>query len=163
MELRMNFLWPAVVTGLIAGTLDLAGAIVNYMLFNGRFPFRILEYIASAAFGSGAMDGSLGSNLWGLFFHYLIATSLSIFYFFIFPGSKLLHLNIWVSAILYGLFAWGITNMIILPLSALQSPVVPRDWTAAASAMFVLIVCIGLPIAYCCSRFYRGKERRTGK
>ena len=82
MIVQKNFLLPAFYTGLLAGTMDLTGAVVSYMIVNGNFPYKILEYIASAAFGKKAMDGTWGHNLWGLFFHYFIAISFTIFYFF---------------------------------------------------------------------------------
>jgi hypothetical protein len=149
-----NFLLPAFFTGLLAGTMDLCGAVINYMISHGNFPYKILEYIASGAFGKSAMNGSLGSNLWGLFFHYFIAISFTIFYFLIYPGIKFLQKNILISAIIYGLFVWAVTNMIVLPLSAIHSPVIPTNFVAAARAAFVLMVCIGLPDAYFAKKFY---------
>lgn len=149
-----NFLQVGLVTGLIAGTLDLLGAVVNYMITHERFPYRILEYIATGAFGKSALDGSLGSNLWGLFFHYLIAVSFTLFYFIIYPGLKFLQQSVILSAIIYGLFVWAVTNMIVLPLSAIQADVLPANFETAARAAFILIICIGLPVAYFARRFY---------
>ena len=155
MIVQKNFFLPALYTGLLAGTMDLIGAVVSYAIINGHFPYKILEYIASAAFGKKAMNGTLGSNLWGLFFHYLIAISFTLFYFLIYPYLKFLQKNIIVSAVVYGLFVWMVTNMIVLPMSALQSPVIPTNFLAAARAAFVLIICIGLPVAYFTKRYYR--------
>ena len=149
-----NFLQAAVVTGLLAGTLDLLGAVINYMITHERFPYRILEYIASGAFGRSAMNGSLGSNLWGLFFHYLIAVSFTLFYFIIYPGLRFLQQSVIFSAIIYGLFIWAVTNMIVLPLSAIQADVLPASLETAARAAFILIICIGLPVAFFARRFY---------
>jgi uncharacterized membrane protein YagU involved in acid resistance len=154
MATSKNFLSYAFYTGLLAGTLDLAGAIVNYRISKGSFPYRILEYIASGAFGKEAMNGSIGSNLWGAFFHYFIAISFAFFYFLIYPRAKFLQKSILLSAVIYGLFVWAVTNMIVLPLSALQAPVVPTDLIAAAKAAFILMVCIGLPVAYFAKKFY---------
>ncbi|MEO5890985.1 MAG: hypothetical protein ABIQ31_12070 [Ferruginibacter sp.] len=154
MAASKNFLSYAFFTGWLAGTLDLAGAVINYMASHGKFPFKLLEYIASGAFGKKAMDGSLGSNLSGLFFHYFIAVSFTLFYFFTYPGLQFLHKSIWLSAIIYGLFVWAVTNMILLPLSALQAPVIPTGLVAAARAAFVLIIFIGLHVAYFTKKFY---------
>ncbi|MEJ7589616.1 MAG: hypothetical protein WKI04_18850 [Ferruginibacter sp.] len=154
MPASKNFLRYAFKTGILAGTLDLAGAIVNHMITFGQFPYKILEYIASGAFGKVAMNGSLGYNLWGLFFHYLIAVSFTILYFFIYPGIKLLQKNVLLSAVLYGLFVWAVTNMILLPLSALQTPFIPINFIAASKNAFILIICIGLPVAYFTKKFY---------
>lgn len=155
MIVAKSFAGPALFAGLIAGTLDLFGAVVNVLVSAGRFPYKILQYIASGVFGKAAYGGSLSANLWGLFFHYCIAVSLSFFYFIIYPRVKLLQYNIFLSASLYGLFAWAITNMVIVPLSAIHGPVLPADYWVAAKAAFVLVICIGLPIAYLAKRFYK--------
>ncbi|MEP7108102.1 MAG: hypothetical protein ABI760_08965 [Ferruginibacter sp.] len=154
MAASKNFIMPAFYTGLLAGTMDLGGAVVNFMISNQRFPKRILEYIASGAFGKEAMNYSISSNLWGAFFHYFIAISFSFFYFLIYPGTKFLQKNIFISAVIYGIFVWAVTNMIVLPLSALHLQVIPPDIIGAARAAFVLIVCIGLPVAYFTKKFY---------
>jgi hypothetical protein len=154
MGVSRKFLAYAFYTGLLAGTLDLGGAIVNFMISYGRFPKKILEYIASGAFGKKAMNGSISSNLWGAFFHYIIAISFAVFYFLIYPKVKFLHKSILLSAVIYGLFVWAVTNMIVLPLSALQSPVIPADFIVAAKAAFILMVCIGLPVAWFAKKFY---------
>ena len=99
------------------------------------------------------MNGSLGSNLWGLFFHYLIAVSFTLFYFIIYPGLRFLQQSVILSAIIYGLFVWAVTNMIVLPLSAIQADVLPVN-PQIARAAFILIICIGLPVAYFARRFY---------
>jgi hypothetical protein len=147
-----NFAKSALLTGLLAGTLDLSGAVISFIISNGRFPGKILEYIASAAFGKQAINGSI--SLWGAFFHYFIAISFSVFYFIIYPKEKFLQHNIFISAVVYGLFAWAVTNMVVLPLSALNSPVIPVNYFAAAKAAVVLVICIGLPIAFFAKKFY---------
>ena len=146
-----------ILTGLLSATMDLCGACLNYMIAHGKFPYGILKYIASGVFGKSAMEGGIGSNLWGLFFHYLIAMSLTAFYFFIYPRIKFLQKNVLLSAVIYGLFAWVVTNMIIVPLSAIHGPVIPADWLAAAKAALILVICIGLPDAYFAKKFYTGR------
>jgi hypothetical protein len=155
MIVAKSFAKPALIAGLLAGTLDLCGAVVNVMLSAGHFPSKILQYIASGAFGKTAFDGSVSSNLWGLFFHYFIAIGLSFFYFIIYPRVKLLQQSVILSAILYGLFAWAVTNMIIVPLSAIHGPVIPTDYWVAAKAAIVLVICIGFPIAWLAKKFYK--------
>jgi hypothetical protein len=149
-----NFTKPALLTGLLAGTLDLSGAVISFIISNGRFPGKILEYIASAAFGKQVINGSISSNLWGAFFHYFIAISFSFFYFLIYHKIKFLQHNVFISAVVYGLFAWAVTNMIVLPLSALHSPVIPVNYFVAAKAAVVLVICIGLPITFFAKKFY---------
>ena len=64
----MKILKPVLVTGLIAGTLDLAGGV----------------------FGKDALTGGISKKLSGLFFHYFIAFVFTLFYFLIYPKIKLL-------------------------------------------------------------------------
>lgn len=45
--------------------------------------------------------------------------------------------------------------MIIVPLSAIHGPVIPADYLVAAKAAIVLIICIGLPIAWLAKKFYK--------
>ena len=149
---------PVFITGLIAGALDLTGACVAFMIDNnGRFPNKILEFIARGVFGKDAMTGGLTMKLWGLFFHFFIAMAFTVFYFFIYPKIKLLHKNVLLSAFIYGLFVWAIMNLIVVPNSAIQKPIIPFNYVASAKAALVLIICIGLPVSYFAKKYYAGK------
>jgi phosphoglycerol transferase MdoB-like AlkP superfamily enzyme len=154
MAASKRFYRRVIITGFIAGILDLAGAVISTMLVNNRFPKKILETIAGGAFGKESIGGGTPMKLWGLLFHFLIAISFTFVYFFAYQKIKLLRKNIFLSALLYGLFVWAIMNMVVLPLSAYHSPVIPQNYIAAARAAFVLIVCIGLPIAISARSYY---------
>jgi phosphoglycerol transferase MdoB-like AlkP superfamily enzyme len=155
----MKLLKPALLTGLIAGTLDLTGACVLYMIeHDGQFPNKILEYIAGGAFGKDALTGGLTMKLWGVLFHFLIAIGFTFFYFIIYSKVKLLQKNIFLSAFIYGLFVWAIMNLIVVPNSAWHKPITPFNLAASAKAAFVLIICIGLPVSYYCKKFYTDKK-----
>ena len=60
------------ITGLIAGTLDILAAI---FLLAGGEATRVFRFIASGAFGKAAFEGGGEMVAWGSFFHYLIAFS----------------------------------------------------------------------------------------
>lgn len=155
----MKLFKPVLLTGFIAGTLDLAGACISYMLeHSSRFPNKILEYIAGGVFGKNALTGGLAMKLSGLFFHFFIATTFTLFYFLIYPKIKLLQKNIFLSAFIYGLFVWAIMNLIVVPNSAWQKQITPFDLAASAKAAFVLIICIGLTVCYYCRKFYTNKK-----
>ena len=149
---------PVLLTGLIAGALDLIGACVAFMIDNnGKFPNKILEFIARGVFGKDAMAGGTTMKLWGLFFHFFIGMSFTLFYFFIYPKIKFLHKNVLLSAFIYGVFVWAVMNLIVVPNSAIQKPIIPFNYEAAAKAALVLIICIGLPVAYFTKKYYDGK------
>ena len=158
MAATKKFLPYAFFTGLLAGTMDLCGAVINYVIAHGNFPYKILEYIASGAFGKTAMDGSTASNLWGLFFHYFIAMSFTLFYFYIYPRVKFLQKNVLLSAVLYGIFVWCVMNLAILPL--LKIAPVPTKWDSIVRGAVILMFCIGLPISLIVSGYYLSKVKR---
>lgn len=139
-------------TGFIAGSLDLAGAIISATIMNQKFPNKIFHYIASGVFGKAAFSGGSSMIIWGTLFHYLIAYTFTIFYFLIYPKVGFLASNKIVSGILYGAFVWVIINQIVVPLSNVTRG--PFNITQAIVGMVVLILMIGLPIAFNAHKYY---------
>lgn len=150
-----NFYKAALTTGLIAGALDLSGAIVSAMITNGHFPSKILETIAGGAFGATARQGGWEMKTWGLLFHFFTAITFTFIYFWLYPRLKFLQQNIFLSAFFYGLFVWAVMNMVVLPLSAYHSPVIKEDYIKASKEAFILILCIGLPVAIGTKLYYK--------
>ena len=142
--------------GVIAGTLDITAACTQYYINTGKGPGNVLRYLASGVFGKKAFAGGVPMATWGLFFHYIIAFGLTIFFFWLYPKIKLLSKNIIVTGLLYGVFAWAVTTLIIVPLSNTPPPA-PFDIRKAAVAMLILMFCIGLPISLIISRYYSKK------
>jgi hypothetical protein len=142
-----------VLAGFVAGTLDITAACTEYYLNTGKGPGNVLRYVASGVFGKKAFTGGVQMAAWGLLFHYIIALGLTIFFFWFFPKLKLLSKNIIVTGLLYGIFAWVITVLIIVPLSNTPPPA-PFNIRKAAIAILILMFCIGLPIALIISRYY---------
>lgn len=126
----------------IAGTLDGAAAVIILAKFKFAATFK---YIASALFGKAAFSGGTEMILAGIFFHYLIALSFTLFYAIIARKLQFLSANKIVSGILYGLLAWTIMNLIVVPLT--QIPHVDFNLQRALINAVILIFCIGLPIA----------------
>jgi hypothetical protein len=139
--------------GFVAGTLDITAACTQYYINTGKGPGNVLRYVASGVFGKKAFAGGIPMAAWGLFFHYIIASGLTIFFFWLYPKIKLLSKNIIITGLLYGIFAWVITALIIVPLSNTPPPG-SFDIRKAAIAMLILMFCIGLPIALIISRHY---------
>jgi len=148
-----SFAGTVLLTALLAGTLDMLGAIINYMINGGKNPAVIFQYIASAVFGKAAFDGSTSMMIAGLVFHYIIALMFTLFFFLLYPKAKLLSANSFVTAILYGIFVWAVMTLIVLPLTKLAP--VPFDAQKAAIAALILILCIGLPVVICTKKYYR--------
>jgi hypothetical protein len=139
--------------GLVAGTLDITAACTQYYINTGKGPGNVLRYVASGVFGKKAFTGGVPMAAWGLLFHYIIAFGLTIFFFWLFPKVKLLSKNIIVTGLLYGIFAWVVMVLIIVPLSNTPPPA-PFDFRKAAIAILILMFCIGLPIALIIGRYY---------
>lgn len=135
-----------VTTGLIAGTLDLIAALLLFTFKTKQHPAVLLRYIASAAFGTRAINGGNGMAFAGLCFHYLIAMFWTALYFFIFPKIFPCSGSVVANAVIYGMFVWIIMNLVILPLSKAE----PRPFSPqmALINVIILILAIGLPCAY---------------
>ena len=83
--------WRTIIlTGLLAGTLDAVAAIV----VSQASPAAVFKYIASGAFGAGkAFSGGDIMIAWGVIFHYFIALSWTLLFFFIYPTLPWLKKN----------------------------------------------------------------------
>ena len=66
--------------GLIAGSLDIIAAFLNFYFKTGKNPTIVLKYTASAIFGKDAVTGGNGMALTGLLLHYIIAFIFTIFF-----------------------------------------------------------------------------------
>jgi len=146
-------MWKTIIkTGLIAGTLDITAACVNAYVAAEVLPSRVLQYVASGMFGKAAFEGGYGMMAWGLFFHFIIAFSCAACFFLLYPEIKLLRFSWVLNAIAIGIVAWIVTTQIIVPVSQIGPQ--PFDMGKAAKAALILVVCIGLPIAFSAKRYF---------
>ncbi len=140
-----------IVTGLIAGSLDLLAALLLFISRSKQKPSLLFRYITSAALGPRAFSGGLGMVWLGLLFHYLIAFSWTALYFAVFSRVLGSGAAVLTHAVIYGLFVWVIMNLVVLPLSKAA----PRPFSAlfALINIFILIIAIGLPCAYAAQHY----------
>lgn len=140
--------------GVIVGTLDILSAFIYYSIKTGKNPLNILLFIASGLFGKEAFTGGNKMMMMiGLILHYFIAFAFTIFFFWIFPRIKGFAKNKLLAGIVYGIFIWVVMNLAVVPLSNISSR--PFDVTNAIINVLILIVCIGIPLSYLASRFYK--------
>lgn len=145
------------ITGLIAGTLDILAAI---FLLAGGEATRVFRFIASGAFGKAGFEGGGEMVAWGIVFHYLIAFSWTVLYFLIYPRIAFLRRNKWLSALIYGTVVWTVMNLFVVPSSQIGFRGV-NLWNWIENWL-ILIVCIALPIIISAQRFYRtGSNERN--
>lgn len=138
-------------TGIAAGSLDILAAFANAYFQAGSGPQRVLQSVASGAFGKESFDGGWTTALAGLAFHYLIATWWTLVYFTAYQRLALLRKNVWISGVFYGIFVWICMNLIVIPLSQIGRFPIPFK-PQMLIGVGILIVCIGIPIAFSASR-----------
>ena len=135
--------------GLLAGTLDAVAAIV----VSQASPAAVFRFIASGAFGAGqAFSGGSIMIFWGVIFHYFIAFSWTVLFFFMYPALPWMRKNKYISGLLYGIFVWIIMNRVVIPLSEIAQR--PFNLKGALTGMSILMVAIGLPISILTHRYY---------
>ena len=147
---------PAILTILlawgVAGTLDILSAFVTYSLILGKSsPVHILQGIASVVFGKKAFAGGDVMALNGLAFHYIISLVFVLIYFFLFPALSFLKDHKWAAGLLYGLFAWGVMNLLVLPVFGRSFHF---HWIPVLREALILSVLFGLPISMIIHRYY---------
>jgi hypothetical protein len=142
--------------GLLAGSLDIFAACLQAYLVRGTSPVIVLKFIASGAFGKPAFSGGWQMALAGLLFHFIIAYSFTTLYFLLYPFIKGLAKHIAIAAILYGIFIYVVMNLLVLPMTKI--PPITFKLDKAAMAAGILIVAIGLPVAFFARQFYRQRE-----
>lgn len=142
--------------GLLAGSLDMSAAVLNYLIAGGREPVRICYYIASAVFGKEtAYAGGWLMASCGLLFHYLIAFTWTALFFLLYPRLALLRKNAVAVGLGYGAFVWSVMNLAVVPLSRINA--FPSKISNASLQMAILMGCIGLPVVLLARRYYARK------
>ena len=140
-------------TGLLAGILDGAGAVIVYLIRGGRTPARIFNVIASGVFGPAAMSGGTPMVFAGIGFHLVIAMGWTILFFLAARQFEVLRRH-WIGAAVgYGIFVWIMMNKVVVPLSRVQMGATPT-WNSIIIGALVLVVCIGFPISLGARRYF---------
>jgi hypothetical protein len=147
------------ITGVLAGVLDGAAALVVYLIRGGRTPARIFSYIASGVFGPAAMTGGTPMVFAGIGFHMLIPIGWTIPFFLAARQFEVLRQHAIGAAVAYGIFVWVMMNKVVLPLSRVQMAAT-TTWNSIIVGALVLVVCIGFPISLGARRYFSRHEVR---
>lgn len=137
--------------GIIVGTLDISAAMLQFFIKTGKDPFIVLRFVASGVFGSTAMKGGADMIAWGFLFHYIIAMSFTVFFFWLCSRRPSLLQNRLVTGIGYGIFTWAVMRFMVVPLSLTNKQ--PATLSGTLMAILILVVCIGIPLAYMAAAF----------
>lgn len=131
--------------GLTAGVLDILAAFISAYFVNDVTPDRVLRFVASGIFGREALSGGVGMALWGLLFHFIIATIFAAFFYLVYPLLNINAKNVVFAGLIYGIFVWLVMNQIVVKLS--NTPAQPFKLAGALRGTIILMLFVGLPIA----------------
>lgn len=145
--------------GLLVGSLDIMAAMIYFFIRTGnKDVLRVLKFVASGLFGKSATAGGAGMITAGFIFHYIIALSFTTIFFLIYPHLPFFQKNKLLAGILYGLFVWCIMNLIVVPLSRTGQR--PFQLDNVIYNMMILIACIGIPLSWAVSKFYKKQQEK---
>jgi len=131
---------------LVVGTLDALDAIVFFGLRSGAQPIRIFQGIAFGLIGPPARQGGLKTAALGVLLHYFIAFGIVVTYFLVSRRVRLLTRRPVVCGLLYGLVAYAVMNLVVLPLSKVGGPSLPAA-PVLANGLLIHMLGVGLPSA----------------
>jgi len=130
---------------LIAGTLDIADALIFYGL-RGTPASVLLQVIASGLLGPAALHLGLRGAFLGLAIHYSITCAWATLFILASLRLPALRRRPGLSGPIYGLLIYLVMNFVVLPHTRVVGhPVFKLSVTLNAIA--ALILCMGLPIA----------------
>jgi uncharacterized membrane protein YagU involved in acid resistance len=140
------FLSKAIKAGLLVATLDISAACIQTYIKAGKGPQAVLRYLASAVFGQEAFTGSRIMIFFGLLFHYIIAMSFALLFFWLAKKIPSLLKQKILTAIVYAVFMWSFMEFIVLPLTRLPHRTIV--FSNALIAIGILLICISLPLSF---------------
>ena len=148
--------------GLLAGVLDGIAAAAQAYLMRGMNPVNVFQYVASGALGRSAFDGGWLTAGLGLVFHLAIALSWAALFFFAYPSFSFLAKSRVLNGVGYGLFIWLTMNLLVVPMSRI--PARPFVLQNIVTGMLILMVMVGMPIAFIVTKYYiRRQQGAHGK
>ena len=143
---RKRALLNVLLGGLVAGTFDITYACTFWAVKAGVRPQRIFQSVARGLLGPASFQGGAKTAALGLFLHYFIATTMSLFYYFAARKLALLYKYPLRCGAIYGLGLWLVMNYVVLPLSAAGRGSQESLWVALSILVHMFL--IGVPIAF---------------
>ena len=131
---------------LAVGTFDALDAIVFFGLRSGATPIRIFQGIASGLIGPAARQGGWQTAALGVALHYFIAFGMVVTYVLVSRRVWLLTSHPVICGLLYGLVAYAVMNLVVIPLSKIGGPTMPA-LPVLANGLLIHMFGVGLPAA----------------
>jgi hypothetical protein len=111
-----------------------------------------MQSVASGLLGAEAYSGGANTAVLGVVAHFCIATVVATVFYVASTRLKFLVDHYIVAGLLYGAAVYFVMNFVVLPLSAFRARV-PPTLSGRAIGLFIIMVCIGLPIAAIVRRY----------
>jgi hypothetical protein len=151
--LLVRFIKTILVSGFVVGVMDGVAATIFSFVFRGQGPGWLFRYVASGAFGKEAFSAGPQMVVWGLLFHFSIATAWTGLFFLAWPHLTFLSAQRVASGAAYGLLVWLVMNLVILPMSQVGAG--PIRFTVPTGIMILIhVFIIGVPISLMAQRYY---------
>ncbi|PFH11658.1 hypothetical protein BCF11_4111 [Collimonas sp. PA-H2] len=145
-----TLIWALLVGGTIAGTLDILFAI-SLAAYNGMGPIRLLQMVASGAFGNAAFSGGAATAALGSIFHFALAYLWTTVFLVVAWRVPALLSRPLVSGIVFGVVVFLAMRLLVLPLSAFPFPVTFKPVGSTLDLLSHMLL-FGVPIAISASK-----------
>ncbi len=141
---------------LIAGTLDIADALIFYGL-RGVPAAGLLRFIAGCLIGVSALHGGLTMAALGLAIHYTITLFWTALFLLVAATriSFFLTRHAIASGLLYGALIYVVMNFVVLPFTRLPPRSHHLPMAVLLNGVLALMLFMGLPIALIARHFAR--------
>jgi hypothetical protein len=127
----------------IAGTLDIAAAVILTLIYHG-VPIKMLRRIGSGLIPDAASWSLHAGAALGLATHYAIMAVMAAVFVFAADRNPALKRDALLWGLLYGIGTWAVMNLAVLPL---RFGNFPSSAIGIATALFCHIALVGIPIA----------------
>lgn len=143
--MKTSYARAVAIGGLIGGALDIIFAI-SLAAYYGTAPMRLLQIVASGAFGKAAFDGGLATAACGLAFHFGLSLMWAALFVALASMRPSLVRNPFVAGALFGVLVLLAMRLVVLPLSAFPYPVSFKPLSTALDLLSHMFL-FGVPIA----------------
>jgi hypothetical protein len=155
MQNKTPILKPILIATLVAGTLDLALAVIFFAI-QGAPLVAVPHAIASGLLGTKAFRGGIPAAAFGVALHYFIALSVTAVYYALSLNIRLMNQQPILSGTVYGLAVFLFMQHMVIPHSAEPHSSPNPAWIIADIASH--IVFIGITIALITRRYATQSE-----
>jgi hypothetical protein len=134
---------------LIVGILDGLDAIVFFHFWAGVAPGRIFQGIAAGLLGrTAAIQGGAATVVLGVVLHFVVAFGIVTAFVAASRRFRVLAARPVISGIAYGLAAYAVMNVVVIPLSAIGPHTAPTPVPLLFNGLLIHAFGVGLPTAF---------------